>query len=266
MRSFNRLKIVLIGLFSIVSTTSCFMKDHVVKEDGLFKYVITGDEQYHPKNNKDRRVAIVDLLITGKEATAIEIPKLINGIPVKYLGYYPIKRREIPNLRGYKWESDNLKKIFIYENVKRVYDSTFSLIRDGKGANIMVCEYRSYGIGESYATSEFSTTYIYRELFDKALEEQPEQFSTEWTKRQNIKPGNVAFLNNYSQENNGGYYRVDNVENGETLATPPTIVREGFNFTNWYTEPECLNIFNFDIAPVIAEDEELRLYAGWEKV
>ena len=46
---------------------------------------------------------------------------------------------------------------------------------------------------------------------------------------------------------------------------PPAPEREGYTFGGWYTEAECVNEWNFDTVPQIAEGEQLRLYAGWEK-
>lgn len=62
-----------------------------------------------------------------------------------------------------------------------------------------------------------------------------------------------------------GYYRFDSVDAGEKIPVPPTPEREGYTFRGWYTEAECINEWNFETAPQIEKEEQLRLYAGWQK-
>ena len=62
---------------------------------------------------------------------------------------------------------------------------------------------------------------------------------------------------------NGGYYRLDNIESGEAIPKPPAPEREGYEFTGWYREPECVTVWNFAEAPIFEEDSEFVLYAGW---
>lgn len=79
-------------------------------------------------------------------------------------------------------------------------------------------------------------------------------------------PANIAFMNNYSEEINKGYYRADDVENGEKISEPPAPEREGYIFTGWYTEAEAINLWNFDNRIDMSDGEELRLYAGWRAI
>ena len=75
---------------------------------------------------------------------------------------------------------------------------------------------------------------------------------------------NVSFELNFEAEGISKLYRIDNVENDGKLTIPPTPVREGFSFAGWYTEPECTNIWDFNVSPNIEDDHELVLYAGWD--
>ena len=70
-------------------------------------------------------------------------------------------------------------------------------------------------------------------------------------------------MNNYSDEVNGGYYRLDNIGTGETIPEPPAPEREGYTFGGWYTEPECVTAWDFGDSPRIEEGVEFRLYAKW---
>ena len=47
----------------------------------------------------------------------------------------------------------------------------------------------------------------------------------------------------------------------DTTATMPTIKRDGYTFTGWYTDPECTHVFDFT-KPVT---ESITLYAGWSQ-
>ena len=64
-------------------------------------------------------------------------------------------------------------------------------------------------------------------------------------------------------EDKGGLYRLDNIETDQNITEPlePTI--EGYEFTGWYTEPECINEWDFEVVPTIEENEDLTLFAGW---
>ena len=73
-------------------------------------------------------------------------------------------------------------------------------------------------------------------------------------------------MNNYSAEINGGYYSLDNIIAGEKIPLPPDPEREGYIFDGWYIEPECINKWDFETSPVIEEDAEFRLYAGWRSI
>lgn len=77
---------------------------------------------------------------------------------------------------------------------------------------------------------------------------------------------NVAFMNNYSEEINKGYYRADDIENGEKISEPPAPERKGYIFTGWYMEAEAINLWDFDTHVDMSDGEELRLYAGWRAI
>lgn len=85
-------------------------------------------------------------------------------------------------------------------------------------------------------------------------------------KRKGYYPANIVFMNNHSEEINGGYYWLDNISMGEKIPLQPNPEREGYAFGGWYTEPECINKWDFDMTLNLEENEEFRLYAGWQTI
>ena len=55
------------------------------------------------------------------------------------------------------------------------------------------------------------------------------------------------------------------IGSGETSSLGYAISRAGYNFTGWYTGPECLPEQKWDFATGTINAEKLTLYAGWEK-
>jgi uncharacterized repeat protein (TIGR02543 family) len=51
------------------------------------------------------------------------------------------------------------------------------------------------------------------------------------------------------------------VEHGELLESPEEPIKDGFDFTGWYKDPECTDPWDFDSDTVT---EDITLYAGWE--
>ena len=100
---------------------------------------------------------------------------------------------------------------------------------------------------------DITRIFVYEPVYESLGVKEPSRFAI----------ANIIFMNNYSDEVNGGYYRLDNVEEDEKIPEPPEPEREGYEFTDWYTEPECKNVWSFNETPVIEEGEEFRLYAGW---
>ena len=78
-------------------------------------------------------------------------------------------------------------------------------------------------------------------------------------------PANITFMNNYPLEDNDDkYYRLDNVEKDEKLIEPPAPELEGYTFTGWYTEEECVYKYDFNTTLDIEYGDEFVLYAGWK--
>lgn len=88
-----------------------------------------------------------------------------------------------------------------------------------------------------------------------------------------LQKANVAYMFNYADEPNEGYFFVNNYEYGEKIITTPYLpLRSGYTFEGWYKEAECKNPWNFetDYLPAAKYDEqgkleffETKLYAKW---
>ena len=59
---------------------------------------------------------------------------------------------------------------------------------------------------------------------------------------------------NYENSPTKGYYWIDDLETGETLAyMPPNPTREGYTFDGWYADSECTIEYDFT-TPYIKKD------------
>lgn len=90
-----------------------------------------------------------------------------------------------------------------------------------------------------------------------------------------IKMANTAYMFNYENCPNDGYFFINDCEYGATIEnTPYEPIRVGYTFGGWYKESECINAWNFetDTLSQAQYDEqereiyqETKLYAKWIK-
>jgi len=208
-----------------------------IHEYGCFLYIFQGENSFRQDiNNKD--VVIVGFTKYGLEQESIDVPKEMDGYPVKRIGIsdegYPGGNHSREVTCGEK-----LKKLYVFNTLESIE------LFDGSQVSLMVCS----SISEPYRGSfvYYKNTYLYSELRDEL---------------DYGKSADVAFLNNYVREDNEKVHRIDNLNSENKIDLPPEPVREGYSFTGWYTEPECTNVWDFDVAPSI-EGKQLCLYAGW---
>ena len=50
---------------------------------------------------------------------------------------------------------------------------------------------------------------------------------------------------------------------GQLLEVPQPPTREGYRFTGWYTDASCFELWDTDNRAI---EEDVTLYAGWEKI
>ena len=245
------LKIILIAILCyILFAVLCFVVFIVagncggayeIQESGYFKYL----------TDRDDEVAIIGFTPSGQEQETLEIPRKIDGKPVKYIGYRDYDNSGLMAAQYYRLESENLKKLYVYDNIYYIEEDAFADIPE---VCLMWCSNTSEVFSHS-DISDFTRIFVYEPVYESLGEKEPSIFAI----------ANIVFMNNYSDEVNGGYYRLDNVEEDEKIPEPPDPEREGYKFTGWYTESECENLWSFNESPVIEEGEEFRLYAGWHK-
>ena len=224
-------------------------KPYEVKRDGYFQYIIIGEQSRFPRQGSEAAVVIVGFTTSGLEQEVIEIPREIDGIPVQQIGY-----QDHLLLDDYYVYSENLRKMYIHDNIRYINFFEQQFKQEGEmnesHVDIMICSMNDdFYIGPY---SSYRKVYFYGSMID------------EIDINRLISPANIVFMNNYSEEVNEGYYRLDNIESGETIPEPPAPERTGYEFTGWYTEAECTSKWNFGTSPVIEEGEEFRLYAGWQ--
>ncbi len=77
------------------------------------------------------------------------------------------------------------------------------------------------------------------------------------------KFANMQYMFNYDSAPNGGVAFVDDLEVNEKIEIIPMAPKhDGYLFTGWYMEPECLNRIELN-GYVKTDDEIVYLYAGW---
>ena len=187
-------------------------------------------------------VTIAGLTEKGRELEEIAFPTEINGIKVHFLGYEY-------GLTNYM-ESYNLKKIYIsfgmslsradlflscYELEKVIflsYNPPFKRPKDNSLGDVKI-----------YAPADSLQKYNYLDYTS-------------------IIAANTSYMYNYYNAENGGYYWVDDINEGEMIKTIPTDpVREGYVFGGWYTETECTNQWDFE---TLKGENDIILYAKWD--
>ena len=245
----------------VITLSGCSKTTHRIYESGFFEYVIVGKIGNFPKNKADQVVAIVSLTELGKEQETIDIPRTIDGKEVWYIGYRIIKGLIAEN-QPFPITSPNLKKMYIHDNIIGI-DS--EIVPTPDQWDIMLCSaVDNLDLNELVFTVR-GKVYIYKFLFDKEVEDlQQSGRSNSWY-GEKILPANIVFLNNYSDEINCGYYRLDNIITGYKITQPPSPERDGYEFTGWFTDANCSYIWNFDNEKEIEVGDEFRLYAGWQK-
>ena len=213
-----------------------------IYEDGYFQYIHLCDNSKKQDKN-DKSLVIVGFTESGMQQETLDIPNEINGYEVKRIGIFD----EGGYMAGYhsRWVrcSEALRKLFIPSSIR--YLECF----EGKDVSLMICS-------DSVELGRFDGSYKYAYLYSKVYKALDINSNCTF-------PANVSFEINYQADNISSLYRVDNVEDGEKITIPPKPVRDGYSFAGWYTEPDCTNIWDFNISPNIEDGHELVLYAGW---
>ena len=221
--------------------------------DGYFRYVVVSENSRFSDKGGNLVIAIIGFTELGLQQEVIDIPREIDGKPVRFVGYWDHGLQ-----KTYTVDCGNIKKIYVYDNSYKgsIYDYVNIQSFNGKETDLMCCYPITYDrrFGSGYVESK--NMYYYGSLIGKY----------EFPKEYEFSAANVGFIGNYSTGDNYGYCGLDNVEEGEKIHKPFAPERSGYEFTGWYTEPECENLWDFDTVPVIEDDSEFRLYASWREI
>ena len=187
-------------------------------------------------------VSILELSEEGKSKKTIVVPSKISGYEV---------RIGVSGIWGYKgyWESDNLEKVYICNDVKIVASD---FLRDVSVKQIF--DMRPYGLDVVTLKDNGEEIFKYN-LYTK----------------EDLEKVNVVFrLNN---DNEYDRYWIDVLNNEIIAVIPPEPIRNEYKFDGWYKEEECITPWDFehDIVPEPVYDEEgkcanqIELFAKWVK-
>ena len=194
-------------------------------------------------NAEDKYCTIFGFTDAGYELEEVVISSEINGLEVAQLGLYF-------GSNYFTMKEPNMKKIFIPKGV-----------RLGRADLFVSCSKLDKVIF-------LSITPNFKELTNNALPGSiyaPALYLENYVDYdyKNIVPADVSFMNNYSDEINGGYYWIDDIDQNQLIKTvPPEPTREGYEFCGWCKEAECINQWDFEIDVVY--DQNTILYAKWE--
>jgi len=228
---------------------------------GCFKLpenkIVVGDFVYYDDYYKGYTFYTVADHAIDKEI--FYIPDEVEGQPLKVLGMSNIA------LSGFMTfgQCTNLKKVYfpwsIEESARRV--NWPARTAEESRPNIVISASTSVFI--PYASYPNHYVIPHYSFIEWQCQESKQEY-----------PANVAFMFNYKENPNQGYFFVDLIETTCTITPPPyNPKREGYTFAGWYKEPECITPWNFDTDVITIEFdeegnriyEEVCLYAKWIK-
>lgn len=257
--------------------------------DGTFKFFRLGDNQFYSGNKKDT-YAIVGACSELSET--LYIPAYHNGKEISKIYY---AHTEGLGLHGYGLNMVGVKAAYIPYSCN--FDEGPYLDEPYERANttFIACSITEddvnviTSITDNYLRylSENDTVYFTNAVYEniRILAETTQNFAfniveasdciyVEYS-RKILKPANTAFMFNYEDCPNGGYFFINNFVSGTTIKnTPYEPIRDGYTFGGWYKESACINAWDFttDALPQMQYNEkeqeiyqETKLYAKWIK-
>lgn len=213
--------------------------------------------ELHSGDTSDAYYTAHSLTEDGKNLKCVVIPPEIDGIPVTEVSSFSLWQQHV------FFDSNAMEKIYF------PYSITFS------------CDEVPYGI------FHISSPYDYFLVFSPSVDclvvnglafvsVVPCVAYKEYRGDESIKPANIAFMFNYEDAPNEGYFFIDLVEeeNGKLTKPPYDPTREGYTFVGWYKDEECTTPWDFENDRITLRFdekeylifEEIRLYASFEKI
>ena len=239
----------LLTALGILAFSGCdFLLPQMYKplENDLFIYRIDGRDE----------ITIAGFTELGQEQKYIVLPTQIDDLNVVGIG--PTLGCTWGAKLPQQWDSPNLEKLYVPKDYNMAPKQVFAGCPNLKKCIFITGETFSLEYYKDESDNFFILGYIPRYI----------QESYRY-----CRSANISFLWNYADAENSGYYWIDDIDYGTTISyIPEDPVRDGYRFTGWYKEPECINPWDFstDTAPAVQYDEcgnvvyqETCLYAGW---
>lgn len=233
--------VIVVMLASLLSLSACgcrTQKEEVYYgEAGFFKYRYTPNDKYY-------KMCIYDVTEEALDQEVLVVPYYIDGVLVDGInrnfwegigfktnfGYLTAKKVYVPSIEPLgikKFDNRQLETIVFYQHVGRI-------------------DMLLFGTADNYVVIE--------EYYD-------EQFAHEGI---NYIMANFLLMNNYPSDNGDGekYAWADYVPTGEGLSVMPIEpICEGYIFSGWYSEPECVH--KVDLSNFKMGEGDTTFYAGW---
>ena len=220
-----------------------FMSARLIEEDGIVYGKV--EDGYAIKRLDD----------SASDLNVIYVPDEINGRQVSMIGFPEKKKR--PNV------------VNLYsEHAERIYLPWSARDRSSsKKLSVNPNTLYFYPNVIFQLTSDFCNAAGYIVV--------PNAYPTlTWHKDSNLIHANIAYIFNYEDNPNEGYFFIDLIEETGKLTKPPyDPKRDGYTFDGWYKDEGCTEEWSFKEDEVIIsfdeEDnriyEEIKLYAKWTR-
>ena len=188
------------------------------------------------------------------------IPSIIDGKKVSRIGY--LRRSFCGSYWDSNFKSDKLKTIYFPSGFSKSYINNF--YKDIPNIERIYWSDVSFDFDLGYVDT--GSVYISYMNYYEQIKQYEDYFD--------CIEVNIANVTYYINDGTNNPYFVDKVSDSVVNVIPPTSYREGYKFTNWYKEKECINLWDFekDKVPKIKYDsdgneiyEEIKIYAGWEE-
>ena len=270
--------IIFVYIFCI-STSFVGCNEMKTSTDGTFTFFRLGDYRFYRGDQEDSYVIVG---ATGELPKTVYIPAYYKGEEVVSIYYYRPYVAYGLDLKGvdkaylpyacsleyferYKsaYYPGRAKELYISRNFVNMFYEYYAIVAYcNKGHNPEIDKYTVYFTPRAY------------ELFvdyDKGSCEEID--GVYWYGDAMLKIANTAYMFNYENCPNDGYFFINNFEYGTTIENTPYVpLRNGYTFSGWYKESECINAWNFEVdtLPQAEYDEEgyevyqeTKLYAKW---
>ncbi len=174
----------------------------------------------------------------GNSQRFLVIPEYIEGVRVKSLGFASL----ISDYTYARIDSDTLEKVYCEEAIEIHKPAFLSCPNMKKLIYPVLNDYAYWSLGGNGVD-----VFYPRREYEKGI-----------YSGFNTKCANVSYYYNFENENDDGYYWIDDCDYGGIIEfIPPAPEREGYAFGGWYKEPECINEWDFETDTLPEEKTEM---------